>query len=411
MLKEERLVVAIFAQYYPPDLGGSATRAYNVAKGLALNGCDVTVVAAFPHYPNGDVPEKYRWKPVVVENDDGVRVIRTFILPLKSEGFLKRLLLMGSFGVSALLASVFVRNVKVVWASSWAPAAVFGKASGKPVVLNVDDITLTDITDLNLIDENSIILQIAKIVYGFFYKLGDAITPISPGYIDVISSRYGVSRDRFHVVLAGVDLSTFNVKPRKNNGSGKFIVLYSGALSVAYDFDQVISAAKVLSTEAPDAEFVIQGDGEYAESIERAIKEAGLRNILLINRIVSRAEVAELLSGADALILPLRDFGRPYLGLSTKLYEYQAVGKPIICCSKGVPGHYVSETKSGIVVEPGDYKGLAETVLYLKKNPLVATKLGDSGRQYVESNLSIDKIGYKMMTILKKLRARTLDFF
>jgi glycosyltransferase involved in cell wall biosynthesis len=401
MSKEERLAVAIFAQYYPPDLGGSATRAFNVAKGLALNGCDVTVVAAFPHYPNGDVPEKYRWKPVVVENDDGVRLIRTFILPLKSEGFLKRLLLIVTFGVSALLASVFVRNVKVVWASSWAPAVVFGKVSGKPVVLNVDDITLTDITDLNLINENSIILQIAKIIYGFFYKLGDAITPISPGYIDVISSRYGISRDRFHVVLAGVDLSTFNVKLDKNREGGKFTVLYSGALSIAYDFDQVISAAKVLSKKAPDVEFVLQGDGEYAESVKRELEKEGLKNIIFINKIVSRAEVAELLNGADALLLPMRSFDRPYLGLSTKLYEYQAVGKPIICCSNGIPETYIRETKSGIVVEPGDYKSLAESIIYLRGNRDVANELGENGRKYVETEASIESVGFKMKEILK----------
>jgi glycosyltransferase involved in cell wall biosynthesis len=311
---------------------------------------------------------------------------------------------MGSFGVSALLASVFVRNVKVVWASSWAPGVVFGKICGKPVVLNVDDLTLYDIEDLNLMKGDSIILRIGKIIYGIFYKLGDAITPISLGYIDVISSRYDVSRDRFHVVRGGVDLSTFNVKIGKNRESGKFIVLYSGALSVAYDFDQVISAAKVLLKEAPDVEFVIQGGGEYAESIDRTLRKAGLRNVLLINRIVSRAEVAQLLNGADALILPLRDFGRPYLGLSTKLYEYQAVGKPIICCSSGVPGTYVQETKSGVVVKPGDYKSLAESIVYLRRNKDVVKELGENGRRYVENNLSIEIIGLKMKEILETLR-------
>ena len=57
------LKVLIIAQYFPPDMGGGATRAYNVAKGLKLNGCEVTVVTAFPHYPSGNVPERYRWKP------------------------------------------------------------------------------------------------------------------------------------------------------------------------------------------------------------------------------------------------------------------------------------------------------------------------------------------------------------
>jgi len=67
---------------------------------------------------------------------------------------------------------------------------------------------------------------------------------------------------------------------------------------------------------------------------------------------LSRDEVAELLTQADVLLLPLRDFGRPYLGISSKLYEYQAVGKPIICCAEGEPTRYVKEIISGIVVKP-----------------------------------------------------------
>ena len=79
--------VLILAQYFPPDLGGAATRAYNLAKGLALNGCNVTVIAAFPHYPHGNIPKEYRWKPLKVEWMGNIKVIRTFMPPIKSKAF------------------------------------------------------------------------------------------------------------------------------------------------------------------------------------------------------------------------------------------------------------------------------------------------------------------------------------
>jgi glycosyltransferase involved in cell wall biosynthesis len=107
--------------------------------------------------------------------------------------------------------------------------------------------------------------------------------------------------------------------------------------------------------------------------------------------ILTKNEVAKLLSKTDVLILPLKDFGRPYLERSSKLYEYQAIGKPIICCANGQPAEYVKETKSGIVVKPGDYEAIAKAILYLKNNPNLAKELGDSGRCYIESNLSIEK--------------------
>ena len=104
-----------------------------------------------------------------------------------------------------------------------------------------------------------------------------------------------------------------------------------------------------------------------------------------------------------ALLLPLSGLGSVEMGISSKLYEYQAAGKPIICCSSGQPGRYVSETESGIVVKPGDYEALAKAILYLRENRDVAEKFGSSGSQYVENNLSIEKIGLKMMTVFNQV--------
>jgi glycosyltransferase involved in cell wall biosynthesis len=106
---------------------------------------------------------------------------------------------------------------------------------------------------------------------------------------------------------------------------------------------------------------------------------------------------------ADVLILPMKSFGRPYLGIATKLYEYQAIGKPIICCGDGEQAKYIEETNSGIVVKPGDYKAIASTVIYLSKNPNLANRLGKNGRNYVVNKLSLNAIGLEMKVILKNL--------
>ena len=135
--------VLVLAQYFPPDMGGGATRAYNVAKGLLKAGCTVTVVSAFPHYPTGNVPEKYRWKPLSVEYEGKLKVFRTFVPALASEGFVKRVLLFASFVVSSLFALPFVGRVDVVWAAnpnviSFYPGLIYGVAKRCPLVQNVE---------------------------------------------------------------------------------------------------------------------------------------------------------------------------------------------------------------------------------------------------------------------------------
>jgi hypothetical protein len=247
--------------------------------------------------------------------------------------------------------------------------------------------------------------SVAEFIAKVAYSAADAITPISPSYIETIVKKYGVEKRKIVVVPGGVDLNIFTSISGINQVS-EFRVLYIGSFSSAYNFEQVLMAANLLEGES-EIRFVLQGSGEMAPVIRRRIGELGLGNVELVEKIVSRDKVARLLVGTDALLLPLSGLENIEKGISSKLYEYQAAGRPIVCCSSGMAGRYVSETGSGIVVKPGDYKVLAEAVLYLKENRAVAESLGASGRRYVESNLSIDKIGSKMMAIfggkLKKI--------
>ncbi len=91
--------------------------------------------------------------------------------------------------------------------------------------------------------------------------------------------------------------------------------------------------------------------------------------------------------------------------MSSKLYEYQAVGKPIICCSSGTPGRYVAETKSGIVVKPGDYEGLAKAIMYTYNHRDIMNGFGIAGRRYVEKNLSLDSVSSKLIAMFELARS------
>ena len=139
------------------------------------------------------------------------------------------------------------------------------------------------------------------------------------------------------MVRGGVDLSVFKPSESKRKSGKKFVVLYSGAFSVAYDFEQIFKAAKIVEEVDGDVEFVVQGKGELLDSMRSKIDELNVKNVRIVDKLLSREAVAELLGQADVLVLPLVEFKKPYRGMSSKLYEYQAVGKPIICCSRGLP--------------------------------------------------------------------------
>ena len=64
--------ILIISQYFPPDISGGGTRAYNYAKCLSKN-YDVTVITAFPHL-HSKIPSAYSSHLIKKEKIDKIKV-------------------------------------------------------------------------------------------------------------------------------------------------------------------------------------------------------------------------------------------------------------------------------------------------------------------------------------------------
>jgi hypothetical protein len=123
--------VLVLAQYFPPDMGGGSTRVSNVVNGLLSRGCQVVVVAAFPHYPYGKVPERYRFKAIIHEQYGKAKVYRVWIPAVPHNSAIKRIFLHFCFVFSSLFALPFTGKVDLVWGSNpnlfcFLPSFVYG---------------------------------------------------------------------------------------------------------------------------------------------------------------------------------------------------------------------------------------------------------------------------------------------
>lgn len=394
--------VLIIAQYFQPDMGGASTRASNVAKGLSREGCSVTVVAAFPHYPLGNVPLHYRHRALIREKMGDINVLRVWIPALPHNSMVNRILLHMSFVVSSLFALPFVGKTNVIWAANpnlfcFFPTVAYSFVKRTLIVRNVDDLWPEVFYEMGLV-RSGFIRFLLNLLAFLTYAASAAITPISPGYGHHIIERYHIDSKKIHVVEVGIELFR---QPLSNEGKKtQFLTMYSGVLGVGYDFITLVKAASVLA-DREEFVFVVRGIGECEAELKRLIRELGLRNVILKSDFLSESRLRALLQSADAFVLPMNS--RPLVdeGLPAKVFEYQAYGKPIICSSNGQAGRYLLETKSGIVVKTGDYGSLAKSIVYLKENPTIAKKMGQSGRRYVEDNLSVEKIGIKMKKVFE----------
>lgn len=398
------LNVLVLAQYFPPDMGGASTRASNVVKGLLKKECKVTVVAAFPHYPKGEVPKHYKHKAIMSQVFGTAKLFRVWIPALPHSSALNRIILHLCFCVSSLFALPFVGKVDVIWGAnpnlfSFFPSFIYGIAKHVPIVRNVDDLWPEVFYELGYV-KSKLAQKILDFMAWLSYTVPAAITPISEGYKHSIVAKYGVNPEKIHVIEVGVD----DIKSLKTSvkSGGRFVVMYSGVLGLGYDFDVILDAAQLLA-EYEDIVFVIRGIGEKASQLKEAISERGLGNVVLDTRFLPKDELNALLGSADAFVLPMADMNFVELGLPTKVFEYQSYGKPVLCVSGGEPARYVESTKSGLVVKPKDASGFAESVISLYKNKNLAADFGLNGYYYISENLTTKKLGEQIYEIFASI--------
>ena len=401
-----RLKVLVLAQYFPPDAGGASTRASNVVSGLLIRRWKVSVVAAFPHYPLGNVPSKYRRKALVSEEFGAAKVLRVWIPARPHNSVLNRIFLHLCFIISSLFALPFVGDVDIVWAAnpnlfSFFPALIYSLVKRKPVVRNVDDLWPEVFYELGLV-RSTLMRRLLDFLAMLSYVVPSAITPISAGYKRKIVDKYGVSGKKVHVVEVGVASVQPLVQDRKKTRD-RFIVMYSGVLGLGYDFDIVLDAASLLAKYA-DIILVIRGFGELAPQLRKQVSELDLRNVVLDTHFLPKENLSSLLHSADAFMLPMASAHFVDDGLPTKIFEYQAYGKPIICVSRGEAARYIEATKSGLIVEPKDARGFAEAIVRVYEDREFATKLGRNGWQHVSEKLTAEKIGERMHTVFASVK-------
>lgn len=403
-VEKRNLKILVISQYFPPDMGGGSARVSNAVKGLMKRGHEITVISGFPHYPLGRIPRSLRYKAMVCCEETGFRLIRVWVPPLPHKGLVRRIVLFGSYMLSSIFPLFIVGDFQVIWAAnpnffSFFPAMLYGLFFRCPVIRNVDDLWPEVLYDMGLIN-SKFLRKILDFTSMLTYRLSAALTPISPMFASHITRKYKVNPNTIRVIEVGVDTDIFNPGNGSKSGGMSFIVMYSGILGPGYNFDVVLEAAKKLS-DTKSIEFIIRGVGELEPYIREKIQIAKLKNVILCAKLLDQKKLVQMLQSADAFILPLSEAADT--GLPTKIFEFQALGKPIICCSNGPSANYISRSGSGIVIRSPSAEGLKQAVLKLFEDSKLRAQLGLSGLETVTNYLTCDHIGKRLEKLFKEV--------
>ena len=402
-------------------MGAPADRAGELALHWAQTGHEVTVLTGFPNHPTGVVPPEYRrrFRRLSTREDiSGVKLVRTWLLPLPNRRTHERMLNYGSFCISSAVTGLFVSDPDIVIATS--PQLLVGLSGWwlarwkrVPFVFEVRDLWPESLAAVGMGDSNSLLHRSLARIAGFLYENSDHVVVVTRAFEEYLTEHWQVPPEKISVVENGVETDIFSPNSshgdlrRKLSAEGKFLVCYIGTMGMAHALDTLVEAAAKLQTAAPSVVLLLVGEGAEKERIIGSARSRGLKNIIFVDQ-QPREKIPAYICASDACLVLLKNTEIFKTVIPTKMLEFMSCARPVILGVDGQAREIVNEADSGIVIEPENSADLAKAISRLAANSSLCDLLGRNGRQYVLKHFSRQEKAATYVRVLEELLSGTV---
>lgn len=194
----------------------------------------------------------------------------------------------------------------------------------------------------------------------------------------------GVPADKVQVIPVPVDPELF--APGEPRRHPRPYMLSVARLDRRKDFPTLLRAFRSVRRHV-DVELHIVGSGPERTALEHLVESMDLEEDVRFLGEVESPVLRDEYAGATLFALSSRQEG-----LGIVLLEAMAAGLPVVATDSGGSADPVVHDETGFLVAVGDSTGLADAMLRLLRDPELAQRMGEAGRERVMRHFSISVV-------------------
>jgi glycosyltransferase involved in cell wall biosynthesis len=161
----------------------------------------------------------------------------------------------------------------------------------------------------------------------------------------------------------------------------------------------LVDAAHLVVQEMPDVRFIVLGEGELREHLEKQVHEYHLEKHVLLPGF--RTDVLGCIKGFDLFAM-----SSVTEGLGTSLLDAMACGRPIVATEAGGIPEIVEDGVNGLLVPPRDARALARAIVDALKDEPLRRRMGTAGLARVHERFTVERMVDETVSIYGRV-ART----
>jgi glycosyltransferase involved in cell wall biosynthesis len=200
----------------------------------------------------------------------------------------------------------------------------------------------------------------------------------------------------------GVDIARFIPLPADAsfNERAKVVICVS-KFRFQKGIDVLLQAWNLVHQQAPEARLIIVGNGPLQNQLEQMNQALGLTGC--VEFVGLQKDVPLQLHRAGLAVL-----SSYWEGMPNAILEAMASGLPCVATRVSGSEDIISQGVNGLLVEPGDYEGLAQALLALLNNPKLIQQYGQAARATIEQNFSLEYILNSYIELYQRIVNRQL---
>lgn len=341
--------ILVLSFYYEPDLCAGSFRTTAFINELRQNkGVEIEVITTAPNRYSSFLVEA-----PIYEEDAGVKINR-IILPSHDSGMLDQANAFLTY-YAAAMKIVSNNDYDVIYATSSRLFTAFlgsriARKKKLPLYLDIRDIFVDTIGDIFSRKVTWLIKPIFSVIERYSFSEATIINLVSEGFRGYFVERY--PHIELRMFTNGIDDEFMNVslklKPDENNKP--INILYAGNVGEGQGLHRILpNLSKSLEGKVI---FSVIGDGGRMKRLINALDE---NTSVIMLPPVDRKQLILEYKKADILFLHLNDYPAFKKVLPSKIFEYAAIGKPILAGVSGYAADFLqSEVENSAVFHPGD---------------------------------------------------------
>jgi len=218
---------------------------------------------------------------------------------------------------------------------------------------------------------------------------------------------------RVETVTGAVDTDMFSPDPsgraeiRKLYSLDSPVVGYVGTFQEWHGIAELIEAAGYVLKRRANTKFLMVGP--YYKEAQAKVERVGLGASFVFTGPIPYVDVPKYINAADVLVAPYNpgkiasteQIRRHGLGAPLKVYEYMAVGKPVITTDVRPISDPVEDGVTGYLVKPGDAQGLGRSLDRLLENPESFGAMGEAARRSMIAKYSWGLLARQLSAIFE----------